>query len=113
MILWTELVELLQGGIFTLAQLFGGNAGAGIVGMSLLLRLSLLPLTLYLARRSTAHRALLDRLKPDLDRLRRRFRHCPEKLTEEARKLFERHGASPVDGGTFLGHLAQWLQSPS
>ena len=107
MFLWTDLVELLQAGIFTFAQLFGGNLGAGVVAMSLLLRLALLPLTIQLARGSAAHRVLHARLQPDLNRLRKRFRRDPARLAEESRKLFDRHGASPLDTKGLVGSLAQ------
>lgn len=107
MTLWTELVQLLQAAIFAFAQGFGGNVGAGIVCVSLLVRLSLLPLTLYLARRSLAHRQLVEQLRPRVDRLRNRYRRRPERLAGEIRKLFARHGARPVDGAGLLGGLVQ------
>ncbi len=107
MTLWTELVQLLQAGIFAFAQAFGGNVGTGIVCVSLLIRLAMLPLTMYIARKSLAHRRLIERLRPDIDRLRKRYRRKPERLAEETRKLFDRHGTSAVDGAGCLGGLAQ------
>ena len=107
MTLWSELVQLLEAGIFVFAQAFGGNVGAGIVCLSLLVRLAMLPLTLYLARRSLAHRQLVERLRPAVERLRKRYRRRPERLVEETHKLFARHGARPIDGAGLLGGLAQ------
>ena len=107
MMLWSELVQFLEAGVFVFAQAFSGNVGAGIVCMSILIRLSMLPLTLYLARRSLAHRTLVERLRPQVDRLRKRYRRQPERLVEETRKLFARHGANPVDATGLVGGLAQ------
>ena len=107
MTLWTAYVELLQGGIFTLAQALGGNLGAGILCLSVILRLALMPLTLRLARRSLAHRELMLKLRPELERIQRRFRKQPERLMEESGKLFAAHGARPVDGSGLLGGLVQ------
>ncbi len=107
MTVWTELVQLLQAGIFASAQCFGGNLGAGIVFVSLMFRLAMLPLTMYIAQRSIAHRRLIERLQPDVDRLRKRYRRKPERLAQEMRKLFARQGASPVDGTGCVGGLAQ------
>ena len=107
MTLWTELIQTLQAGIFSFAQCFGGNVGAGIVCVSLLIRLAMLPLTLKLARRSLAHRLLMERLRPELERLRKRYGRRPERLAEKTQRLFARHGASPVDGSGLLGGLAQ------
>ncbi len=107
MTLWIEVVQLLQAGIFAFAQGFGGNVGAGIVCVSLLVRLALLPLTLHLARRSLAHRRLVERLRPQVERLRKRHRRRPERQAEAMRKLFARHGTKPVDGAGLLGGLAQ------
>ena len=107
MTLWPEIVELFHAGIFTVAQALGGNVGAGIVCFSILVRLALLPLTYRLARRSLAHRAVVRQLQPELERLRKRFRHKPEKLAAATLKLFERHGARPVDSGGLLGAVVQ------
>lgn len=107
MTLWPELIELLQASIFTLAQAFGGNVGAGIVCFSLAARLAMLPLTIYLARRARKHRELMRKLQPELDALRERLRRKPERLAQETMKVFERHDARPVDMGGLLGGLAQ------
>lgn len=107
MALWSEFVDLLQAGIFTMALVFGGNVGAGIVSFSLLVRLAMLPLTLHLARKSLQHRAAIERLRPELERLRKRFRQQPRRLAEETARLFEQRKVRPVDSGGLLGGLGQ------
>lgn len=107
MTLWPELIELLQASIFTLTQALGGNVGAGIVCFSLAARLAMLPMTIYLARRARKHRDLMRRLQPELEALRERWRRKPERLARETMKIFQRHGARPVDVGGLLGGLAQ------
>lgn len=107
MMLWSEFIELLQAGIFTLSQAMGGNVGAGILCFSLLARLAMMPLTWYLAQRSGAHRAVMGKLRPELEGLRQRFGKQPRRLAEETAKLLEERKVQPVDMGGLLGGVAQ------
>jgi YidC/Oxa1 family membrane protein insertase len=95
MFVWDQFVELLRVAIFAVAQALGGNLGAGIAGVTLLIRLALLPVTLRLARASHAQQELMRRLKPELDKIRAQHKRRPEQIAVETQRLFQRHGASP------------------
>lgn len=105
--LWTSFVDLLMGGLFALSQIYGGNMGLAIITLSLMVRLTLMPLSLKLAQRSMARQALLKRLQPELERLRARHRKDPERLARETKKLYQRYGVRPVEGLSILGGLIQ------
>jgi len=107
MFVWDQFVDLLRVAIFAVAQALGGNIGAGIAGVTLLIRLALLPMTLRLARASRAQQELLRRLKPELDEIRSRHKHRPEHVAKETQRLFQRHGVSPFPLTGCLGALAQ------
>lgn len=107
MFIWAGFVDLLQAGLFALAQSFGGNMGMAILVFAFMVRCAMLPLTLYLARRSLAHQAVLRKLKPQLDKLKRRFQDQPDRLAEETVQLFRRKGVSPLPREVFLGGLVQ------
>ena len=47
---WNEIVEVLRESIFAYAQACNGNLGAGILAVTFLLRLALLPLGIHAAR---------------------------------------------------------------
>ena len=51
---WTLFVELTRFALFAAAHLFGGSVGAGIFAFSLLVRITLIPLTLRTARETRA-----------------------------------------------------------
>ncbi len=107
MVVWDQLVELFRVAIVAYAQACGGNLGVGIVAVTFLARMAMLPLTLRLARLSAAHQEAMRRLKPELDRIRARFKNRPERLARETRRVLEREGVSPVPLKGCLGTLVQ------
>jgi YidC/Oxa1 family membrane protein insertase len=107
MFVWDQFVDLLRVAIFAVAQSLGGNIGAGIAGVTLLIRLALLPITLRLARASHAQQELMRRLKPELDKIRSRHKSRPDQIAAETQRLFQRHGVSPLPLSGCLGALAQ------
>lgn len=104
---WTHFVDLLRESMFAYAQMTHGNLAFGIMAVTLLARLAIVPLTLRLARRVAAHQAVMRRVQPELESLRRRFAHDPRRLAEETERLLTRHGASLVPLSGCLGALAQ------
>jgi YidC/Oxa1 family membrane protein insertase len=85
----------------------GGDAALGIVLFTLAVRLLLLPLGVRQARGARVR----ERLAPRLRDLRKRYGRDPERLAQEAAKLYAREGSSPFAG--ILPGLAQlpflWL----
>ncbi len=67
----------------------------------------MLPLTLHLARLSDAHQAVLRKLQPELDAIRKRYKSEPERVMRETRRLFAREGAAFFPASTFVGALLQ------
>jgi YidC/Oxa1 family membrane protein insertase len=105
--MWEWFVETLRTAIFTSSQVCGGNIAGGILIVSVCVRLMLLPLTLWLAKVSARHQAVLAKLKPELDRLRKRFQDRPERLADETQRLFQREGTTPMPLVSCLGAVAQ------
>ncbi|HEY2165306.1 MAG TPA: hypothetical protein VGH04_15010, partial [Gemmatimonadaceae bacterium] len=68
--------------IFAAAHLFGGSLSGGIFAVSLAARFVFMPLTLRLARRARERQRILDRLQPELARLKKRHARQPDKLVE-------------------------------
>jgi YidC/Oxa1 family membrane protein insertase len=104
---WSDLVELLRAVIFGVAQVCNGSVGAAVILVSLAIRLALLPLTLRLARRAREHQRRLRELRPELERLRRRYAADPEAMMRETAALFRRRGVKQVDAAGLLGGLVQ------
>ena len=107
MLLWSPFLDLLRAVLFALAHFCGGSLGGGIVVLSLIVRLALLPLTYRLALRAQEYQAALRRLKPQLDALQKRHAADPLRLAQETRALQARNGLGMAPKGTLLGALVQ------
>lgn len=105
--IWAMVVDFLPTILILLTQAYGGNVGLAIITVSLMVRLTLLPLTLRLARRVREREAMLRKLQPELERLKTRYRNNPEKLTQATVKLYKRHNFRPVDRFSLIGNLVQ------
>jgi membrane protein insertase Oxa1/YidC/SpoIIIJ len=71
--LWNESIEVLRESILAYAQVCNGNLGYGILVVTFLARLALLPLGLRLAKVAQAHQRAMEKIQPELDALRRRY----------------------------------------
>ena len=107
MLLWSPFLDLLRAVLFALAHVCGGSLGGGIVVLSLIVRLALLPLTYRLALRAHEYQMALRRLKPQLDALQQRYGTQPLRLAQETRALQAKNGIGMAPKGTFLGALVQ------
>ena len=70
---WSLVVDGVRALVFAAAHLFGNSVGSGILAVSVLVRLALLPLTLRTARRAMEHQARVAALQPELTRLKKKF----------------------------------------
>ena len=107
MLIWTSFLDLLRVVLFALAHVCGGSLGGGIVVLSLVIRLALLPLTLRLAMRSWEYQAVRRRLAPKLERLGKRHAKDPAALATATRELYAANGIGLAPKGTFLGAIVQ------
>jgi len=107
MLFWSAFLELLRVSLFALAHVCGGSLGGGIVLLSLIVRLALLPLTLRLAIRAHEHRVVVERLKPQLEALSKRHKNDPVRLALATRELHAANGIGLTPKGSLLGALVQ------
>jgi YidC/Oxa1 family membrane protein insertase len=101
------LVDSVRGLILVAAQLLGGSVGAGVVAVSLAIRVVLFPVTLRLARRALDQRRRFTALTPELKRLQERLARKPDELASQSLELYRKSGYKPVDPVGLLGGLAQ------
>lgn len=105
--LWSQLVELLRALFFGVAHVTNGSLGVAVILVTLAIRLALLPVTLRLARRGLAHQRRLAELKPELERLQRRYAKDPAAQMRATAAFFRNRGVKRVDSAALLGALAQ------
>src|SRR5256886_9369273 len=84
------LADLFRAAIFAAAHVFAGSLGAGIVAVSLGVRLALFPLTIRLARRALAQQAIPARLPPELQRRQARLSNDPAAPWRRTQALYRR-----------------------
>lgn len=102
---WEAVLEVVRAALFLVSHLCGGSLGWGIVTLSVLVRLALLPWTLKAARRSAAMREKMKALAPQLERVKQRHAKDPVALQAALAREYERAGIRPLrDSG--LGVLA-------
>jgi YidC/Oxa1 family membrane protein insertase len=104
--MWTSFVELIRITIFATAHLCGSLGGA-IVLASFVVRLALLPLTLRLARHALAQQRKMLALRPQLERLQKRWASDPMRLFQETQALQRRHGIRPFTPTSLVSMAVQ------
>lgn len=105
--LWNESIEVLRQSMLAYAQVCNGNLGYGILIVTFLARLALLPLGLRLATVVQAHQRAMQKIQPELEALRRKYQRNPARLAEETRRVMAREGVSPISAAGCIGSLAQ------
>lgn len=106
MFVWSSFLDLLRVTLFALAHVCGGSLGGGILVLSLIVRVALLPLTLRLAIRARELEQAKRRLQPKVDALKKRYA-SPVDLVIATRELYAANGIDAVPKGTFLGTALQ------
>ncbi len=105
--MWTYFVNGIGSILETLTQLNGGSLGLAIVILSLVVRLGLVPISIYVGRRTIVQKRNMDRLKPRLEKLKEKYKDDPARLQKETVALFRKEGVSPVDGKSMLVSILQ------
>ncbi len=105
--MWGVVVETVGVMLFALAHIYGGNLGLAIITLSLLVRLALLPLSLYIGRRVKSRQELMSSLRPQVDRIKVKYRQNSKRQSEEVMKLYRQNGVSLFDFWSILGNVAQ------
>jgi len=105
--MWDSFVEAIRVSMFVAGQACNGSLGAGILLISLTLRLLLLPLTVRLALRARVNQGKMAALAPELERLREQYASDPMRYWHEVGSVMRAHGVRPADPAAFIGMLIQ------
>jgi len=78
------------------------NLGLAIIAIAIISRLALIPLT----KTQTEMTRKMAQLKPELDKLKEKYKNNPEKLSKEQMKLYKKVGYNPLGClGTFIPQI--------
>jgi YidC/Oxa1 family membrane protein insertase len=78
------------------------NLGLAIIAIAIISRLALIPLT----KTQTEMTRKMAQLKPELDKIKEKYKNNPEKLSQEQMKLYKKVGYNPLGClGTFIPQI--------
>lgn len=97
--IWNEyFVYPLSWLITAVSEIFGGSYGMGIIIVTILIRLALLPLMIKQIKSTKA----MQSIQPEMLKLREKYsskdQKTVQKLNEETMKLYQQHGVNPLSG---------------
>lgn len=88
----TILTEPILNLMVVLYHIFFNNLGLAIIAVAIISRLALIPLT----RKQTEMTQKMASLKPELDKLKKKYSNNPQKLSQEQTKLYKKVGYNPL-----------------
>lgn len=90
----TFLYQPLLSTLVFLTELFQGNFGLAIIALTVLIRAVLVPISLP----SLKSAQKIKELKPDLDKIKKKFAKDKKRLQQEQLNLYKQHGVNPAAG---------------
>lgn len=105
--IWSGLIDLVRALVFAASHVCGNSLGGGILLVSFVVRIALLPMTLRVARRMRDHQARVATLAPEIERLGRRYRDDRAGLAQATTALYERNDLSILPRGVVSSSLIQ------
>ena len=72
------------------------NFGLAIIALTIIVRLVILPLTVYQLRSSKKMSESMNEIKPKLEQIKKKYAKNPQKLQQETMKLYKEAGISPL-----------------
>ncbi len=97
MSIWHDWTALLAHALDFFTTQFGVTEAMAIILLTLLVRAVLMPVTLTSALRMEANKQKMKLLKPELDALKLRYQHDPNKLAGETLQFYRDHKISLLD----------------
>ncbi|MDM8000606.1 MAG: YidC/Oxa1 family membrane protein insertase [Dehalococcoidia bacterium] len=82
--------------LLALTNVLFGNFGLGVIALTIIVRLVLMPLTLMQLRSSKKTTEAMNAIKPKIDALKKKYAKNPQKLNQETMKLYKEAGISPL-----------------
>ncbi len=105
--LWAMWTNLLQAYLHYLSAHFGLSEALAIIVLTLVARIAMMPITLTAAYRSQKNKEALERIKPELEALRKTFKDNPSELASRTMSLYRENQISFFDRVSLLNMGSQ------
>ena len=83
-----------------------GNYGIAIIALTILVKLAIFPVTRHQQVTMASYQAKMQKYKPELDRLREKYKNNRQRLNQETLKFFKEKGINPFPLGGCLPMFA-------
>jgi YidC/Oxa1 family membrane protein insertase len=94
---WTMWTQFLQGSLNFLSVHFGLSEAVSIIALTIVARVVMMPISLTAAYRAHKNKVALERIKPELDNLRERFKNDPSEMAARTLALHRENGIQFFD----------------
>ena len=98
--------------LLVLTHFLFSNFGLGVIALTILVRLILLPSTLMQLRSSKKTTEAMNVVKPKLEQLKKKYAKNPQKLQQETMKVYKEAGISPLGCLSSPMLLSMFIQLP-
>lgn len=105
--IWSLWTHTLDAALALLAANFGLSEALTIILLTLMVRLSLLPVSLTSAYRMQRNKEAMERIKPQLETLRKALQDQPRELATQTLALYREHGIVFMDKLSLLNLVSQ------
>ena len=105
--LWMLWLDTLRNALDFLSTDLGLGTGVAVIGLTLLIRTALLPITWSIGYRASVRQRKLTQLRPDLERIKSVYKQSPELQMQHTLALYRERGLSFVDGRSLIGAIVQ------
>jgi len=100
--LWNIWVSCISNAIQHIALLFGISEALAIITFTFVARCLLMPISLRSAFAMHKNKMAIERIKPEIEKLRARYRDEPQELSRQTLKIYKKNGFKLLDRLTIL-----------
>jgi YidC/Oxa1 family membrane protein insertase len=105
--LWTQWTQLLETCLSLLVTQFGLSQALAIILLTLLARSLMMPVSLSAAYKMHLNKQRLERVQPELEALRRRYKDKPQVMAEKTLALYRKYDIRFMDRLSLMSAGAQ------
>ena len=98
--------------LVVLSNVLFHNFGLAIIALTIIVRLVILPLTVYQLRSSKKMSEGMNEIKPKLEQIKKKYAKNPQKLQQETMKVYKEAGISPLGCLSSPMLLSTFIQLP-
>jgi YidC/Oxa1 family membrane protein insertase len=107
--IWSFWTAFITTGIDMLSMHFGLSEALAIIIFTLLARIILMPISLKSSLKMYKNKQAIERVKPEIDRLREVYRNNPEELSKRVMAIYKKNGIKFIDRASIMNISSQGI----